>query len=188
MAEISPSTLSRALSHALRHEPWLYELELDEHGWARLDQLLLALRDRGGPWAAVDRAQVEATIANSTKERHEIRGGHIRALYGHSTAGKLARARATPPPLLLHGTSPAASQRISQDGLLPMHRQYVHLSVDQATALAVARRKSARPVILSVRAAEAHASGIRFYRGNACVWLADAIPPEYIAVSETDTK
>ena len=26
--------LSRAVSHALRHEPWLYELEFDEGGWA----------------------------------------------------------------------------------------------------------------------------------------------------------
>lgn len=25
--------LSRAVSHALRHEPWLYELELDGEGW-----------------------------------------------------------------------------------------------------------------------------------------------------------
>jgi len=25
-------TLSKAVSHALRHEPWLYELEQDEEG------------------------------------------------------------------------------------------------------------------------------------------------------------
>ncbi len=25
---VSPQSLSRAISHALRHEPWLYELEL----------------------------------------------------------------------------------------------------------------------------------------------------------------
>ena len=25
--------LSKTISHALRHEPWLYELELDDEGW-----------------------------------------------------------------------------------------------------------------------------------------------------------
>ena len=29
--------LSEAVSHALRHEPWLYELELDDAGWAPVD-------------------------------------------------------------------------------------------------------------------------------------------------------
>jgi putative RNA 2'-phosphotransferase len=28
--------LSEVFSHALRHEPWLYELELDDEGWASL--------------------------------------------------------------------------------------------------------------------------------------------------------
>ncbi|HZX88363.1 MAG TPA: RNA 2'-phosphotransferase [Reyranella sp.] len=36
--------LSRAVSHALRHEPWLYELELDEEGWTSVDALIAALQ------------------------------------------------------------------------------------------------------------------------------------------------
>lgn len=28
--------LSKILSHALRHEPWVYELELDDGDWATL--------------------------------------------------------------------------------------------------------------------------------------------------------
>jgi RNA:NAD 2'-phosphotransferase (TPT1/KptA family) len=32
--------LPRKVSHALRHEPWLYELEVDAAGWVCLDQLL----------------------------------------------------------------------------------------------------------------------------------------------------
>ena len=33
----------RAISHALRHEAWLYELELDEEGWADVGALLAAV-------------------------------------------------------------------------------------------------------------------------------------------------
>lgn len=32
--------LSKTISHALRHEPWLYELELDNEGWAPTTQLI----------------------------------------------------------------------------------------------------------------------------------------------------
>lgn len=180
---VTPTTLSRAVSHALRHEPWLYELELDEAGWAPLEQLLSALRRQGGPWTGVDRSQVERMIRSSEKERHELRGGLIRAKYGHSLPGRLARTRATPPDVLLHGTSPDAVPNILRTGLEPMGRQYVHLSVDHTTALAVGLRKNERPVVVQVRAVEANARDVGFYHGNEHVWLADAIPPEFISVN-----
>lgn len=41
------SELSRVVSHALRHEPWLYELELDDAGWVSVDELLTAARIPG---------------------------------------------------------------------------------------------------------------------------------------------
>jgi putative RNA 2'-phosphotransferase len=50
-----------------------------------------------------------------------------------------------------------------------MGRQYVHLSVDTATAEQVTRRKSSWPVILTVDTARAAAAGTRFWRGNELV-------------------
>jgi putative RNA 2'-phosphotransferase len=38
------NAFSRVVSHALRHEPWLYELELDDAGWVSVDELLAAVR------------------------------------------------------------------------------------------------------------------------------------------------
>ena len=38
--------VSRVISHALRHEPWLYELELDDAGWVPVAALLTALGPR----------------------------------------------------------------------------------------------------------------------------------------------
>ena len=43
-----------------------------------------------------------------------------------------------------------------------MNRQYVHLSADQATAQKVGARHAPTPVILEIRAAEAHQAGVRF--------------------------
>jgi putative RNA 2'-phosphotransferase len=120
-------------------------------------------------------------IAGADKKRHEIRDGRIRALYGHSTPHKLLKEPAEPPSVLYHGTSPEAAGRIRAEGLRPMGRQYVHLSLDKATAEQVGRRKAAAPILLVVKAAEAHAGGVGFYRGNDLVWLADAIPGLFIA-------
>jgi len=104
----------------------------------------------------------------------------MRALYGHSTPQRLRKVPATPPTVLYHGTAPATSAVILIEGLKPMGRQYVHLSVDLETAYKVGRRKAREPVILEVAAAAAHASGVVFYEGNEQVWLADGVPALFI--------
>lgn len=177
---VSDVDVSRAVSHALRHQPWRYEIELDEDGWAPLDQLLDALRNKGGEWAAVDRATVERMLASATKRRHELDGDRIRALYGHSVADRIRKVPAVPPGVLFHGTASDTWDLIREQGLHPMRRQYVHLSVDRQMATAVGGRKSKTPVVLIVRAAEAAAAGAQFYEGNDRVWLADDVPARFI--------
>ncbi len=181
---LSDSDLSRAVSHALRHEPWLYELELDEEGWAPVEQLLAALRETGGDWATVNRDALEQMIGTATKRRHELDGDRIRALYGHSVPGRIHRRSATPPARLFHGTAPETWVVIKTDGLLPMQRQFVHLSLDRETAVMVGRRKSASPVVLTIDAAGAASAGTSFHEGNELVWLADSVPARYIEIAE----
>lgn len=180
--------LSRAISHALRHEPWLYELELDVEGWADLDQLLSALRVNGGAWSKLRKEHIEEMISASEKKRHEVRGSRIRALYGHSVPGRLHMDTQVPPPELFHGTAPDTAETILRDGLLPMGRQYVHLSVDRETAMAVGQRKGRSPALLRVAAQEAHRRGVGFFRGNGKVWLADDVPGTFIEKVEPDTS
>ena len=176
--------LSKAVSHALRHEPWRYELELDEEGWASVDQLLVALHEKGGDWELVDRVSLERMLATATKRRHELDGERIRALYGHSLPGRIQRRPAIPPARLFHGTAPETWAVIEVEGLLPMRRQFVHLSVDRETAVSVGRRKSTSPVVLAVDAAAAGSAGVTFYEGNELVWLADSVPVRFIDVAE----
>lgn len=178
----SLTEVSRTVSHALRHEPWVYELELDGEGWVPVDQLLDGLHRLGGRWAAVDRATLERMVAESAKVRHELRGDRIRARYGHSVPGRIAVEPGRPPDTLYHGTSPAAVGSILAGGLRPMGRQYVHLSPDRDTAVQVGMRKAQPCAVLRVDAAGARERGVAFYRGNALVWLADAVPPEYLDV------
>ena len=67
-----------------------------------------------------------------------------------------------------------------REGLLPMSRQFVHLSTDVEMARAVGLRHASRPVVLRVGAAAAHAAGIPFYKGNDKVWLADEVPSRFV--------
>ncbi len=177
--------LSKTVSHALRHAPWLYELEVDEGGWVPVDDLLQALRQHRAAWRGLKQADLERMVAPSDKARFELEGGSIRARYGHSLPGKLAQTPAVPPAFLYHGTSPRAVPAILKEGLHPMQRQYVHLSVDEDMARQVGARKGGNPVILIVRAAEAHAAGIPFYAGNDFVWLADHVPPPFLDAPDT---
>jgi putative RNA 2'-phosphotransferase len=178
------NSLSRVLSHALRHAPWLYELELDDEGWVSVEAILAALRKQRAAWADLSELTLASMIESSNKRRHEIRGGRIRALYGHSIANKLQRTTAVPPSVLYHGTSPDVLSLIECSGLQPMGRQYVHLSADHATAIEVGQRKARKPTILRVMAGEADTKGIHFYAGNEKVWLADLVPPEFIVFDD----
>jgi putative RNA 2'-phosphotransferase len=113
--------------------------------------------------------------------RYQIQGDKIRALYGHSVPGKLLKKPGTPPDLLYHGTVSRAVDAIRQEGLKPMSRQYVHLSIDTNMANIVGSRRGNDVVILTIRAKEAAEAGVPFYEGNVHVWLADYGPPAYIS-------
>src|SRR4051812_12114622 len=178
--DLDLKSLSRTISHALRHEPWLYELELDDEGWVEIGALLSALHAQRPEWGKLAEQDIVQVMASSDKQRFELQNGSIRALYGHSIPQRLRKVPAEPPATLFHGTAPKTARVILTEGLKPMGRQYVHLSVDRETAHQVGRRKTPEPVILKIVAAEAHAAGVVFYLGNQQVWLADAVPAHFI--------
>lgn len=177
---IDNKRLSKTMSHALRHAPERYGLTLDAAGWVSVADLLAALRARRREWRTLTEDDLKTMMAQSNKQRYELADGKIRAYYGHSLATPIEHPPAEPPPVLYHGTAPAAAEIILKEGLKSMNRQKVHLSTDQATARLVGGRHAPDPVILEVQAAAAHAAGIAFYLGNEDVWLADDIPAEFV--------
>lgn len=164
--------LSKRMSHALRHAPWQYELELDEAGWTPVADLLAALD--------VSRAQLENVVRESPKQRFELAADRIRARYGHSVPGRIVREPGTPPAELYHGTSTSAATSILRDGLRPMRRQYVHLSATLEMAETVGSRKGEQVRVLTVDTPAARAAGVEFLRGNEIVWLAAGVPAEFL--------
>ena len=174
--------LSRTVSHALRHQPWLHGLELDSYGWVRLIDLVVSLQRHKNDWRNLSENNLIEMISKSDKRRFELYKGKIRALYGHSLPCKVLKMSVQPPAVLFHGTSSGFLEQIKHEGLKPKGRQYVHLSVDQETALLVAKRKQGIPSIITVRARKAYQNGIKFYQGNKTTWLVDYVSPDYLNV------
>ncbi len=176
--------LSKEVSYALRHAPWEYELELDEEGFVPIEQLLHSLNSAKEYDREITKEDLEYIITHSDKVRHEIVTDKIRALYGHSTPIKIEKTPSIPPDVLYHGTAKRFLDSIMKEGLLPMKRQYVHLSADTDIASLVGKRRDKDPIILEIDAKDASKDGIIFYVGNDRIWLCDKIPAKYIRIHE----
>ena len=176
--------VSKRLSFVLRHRPGSIGLTLDEAGWVDVDRLLAALAAHGLP---LSRDDLDAVVAGNDKQRFAFdeSATRIRASQGHSVAVDLGYAAADPPAELFHGTVEPFLPAILAEGLRPGRRHAVHLSPDVSTARAVGGRRG-RPVVLHVDAARLAADGARFARSANGVWLVDAVPPGYLAVTERD--
>jgi putative RNA 2'-phosphotransferase len=172
--------LSRFLSYALRHAPGQVGISLDRHGWADVRAVLVARRDAGH---TATRDAVLEVVRRCEKQRFEYDdvADRVRSVHGHSVEVELALEPRAPPPVLYHGTHRSALARVLAEGLRPMRRRHVHLSVDIPTATEVGRRRG-EPAVLRVAAAEFHAAGGRFFVSASGVWLTEQVPPEYLQV------
>ncbi|MEZ4888634.1 MAG: RNA 2'-phosphotransferase [Chitinophagales bacterium] len=176
--------LSKTLSKILRHRPEQFGIILDPEGWTSLELLLNKLRQQK-TWENLTQQDILDMMAAADKQRYEVKDGKIRAFYGHSITQKITKTTNEPPEILYHGTPRTTVPLIEKSGLLPMNRQYVHLSADIQTAMIVGERRDSKPTILEVKALEAHQSGIDFYLENNGIWLAEPIPPRFIVFPTT---
>lgn len=180
MHEDTLRRISKTLSYHLRHRPDELGLTLGPGGWVPVADLLAALAARG---KAITHAELAEVVARNNKQRFAFDAGGtmIRASQGHSVEVDLELEPVTPPETLYHGTSAGLVATILREGLRKMRRHHVHLSADVATAQNVGARHGP-PAVLLVDAAAMHAAGHSFYRSANGVWLADAVPPEYLTM------
>ena len=167
---------SKLLSLILRHDPARFRVALDSAGWTDVGALLDACARAGQP---ITRADLDAIVATSDKQRFALDGERIRANQGHSVDVDLGLPQVAPPALLFHGTVAEALPGIREKGLEKRARHHVHMASERAPATTVGIRRGA-PVILAIRAGEMAAAGHAFYCSANGVWLADAVPPQFI--------
>lgn len=140
--------VSKFLSYVLRHQPEAIGLELNAGGWAAISDLIACATSHNHVLSV---AIIEQVVAVNDKQRFGLSedGQYIRANQGHSIAVDLDLRFLAPPPSLFHGTATRFLESILASGLLPSGRQYVHLSAEYETAIAVGKRHGI-PIVLKI--------------------------------------
>ena len=169
--------LGRFLSLVLRHDPHAAGITLDEHGWADVNELLAGVNRTG---RKIDRVTLERIVRENNKQRYSFNGDHtkIRANQGHSVQVDVELKETRPPKYLYHGTATRFYPAIQGEGIRKMSRQFVHLSGDFETAMAVGRRHGS-PMVITIDAAAMARDGVTFYRSENGVWLCEHVEPKY---------
>lgn len=177
-------TVSKYLSKHLRHAPEAIGITLEPNGWVGVDDLLAATARHGFP---ITREELEEVVRGSDKQRFALdpTGTKLKANQGHSTEVELHFTAAAPPAVLYHGSVERNVESILATGLDKGRRHHVHLSKDIATATTVGSRRG-EAIIFVVDAARMAADGLPFWVSDNGVWLADAVPPQYLRVLPAD--
>jgi putative RNA 2'-phosphotransferase len=170
---------SKFLSLVLRHRPEVIGLELDENGWASVDELLAKMASEAQKDFTFE--ELRYIVANNDKKRFAFSDDlrMIRANQGHSVKVDLSLKGKVPPGLLYHGTAIKNLESIRKAGLKKGQRHHVHLSADRDTAIKVGGRHG-KPVVLTIAAMNMYQSGIPFFLSENGVWLTDHVPVQFI--------
>lgn len=171
--------ISKFLCYVLRHHPGSIGIEVDEHGWADVSELLKGAEQNG---FGITPDELNVVVEENNKQRFSFSedGRRIRAKYGHSIAVDLGYNAVVPPETLYHGTARRNLKSIRADGLTKGNRYHVHLSPDFETAISIGQRHG-KPIVLEVEAGRMHSDGYEFYLcAESKVWLTEGVPTEYI--------
>lgn len=174
--------ISKFLSLVLRHQPETIGIQLDEQGWAGIEELLEKANHYG---VRFDREILNQIVASNPKKRFAFNDTHdkIRASQGHSIDIELGYSNQRPPEILYHGTGEKSVQSITATGLEKRSRQHVHLSSDPETAIKVGQRHG-KPYVFKVLAEKMYLDNFPFFLSANGVWLTDHVPPAYLKENE----
>jgi len=153
--------ISKLMSLVLRHKPEEIGLQLDENGWADVQELIGKMNAKG---IKVNFELIDSIVQTSDKKRFAFSEDkiRIRANQGHSIQVELNLSEAVPADILYHGTAVKNIDSILKMGLNKQSRQHVHLSSTMDTAMAVGSRHG-KPVVLKIKAKEMFEAGFVFF-------------------------
>ena len=171
--------ISKFMSFVLRHKPEIIGISLDNEGWVNLDDFVHKINKHKN--FHVTKETIHIIVKNDEKQRYSLSYDEsmIRANQGHSIHVDLKLQPEMPPELLYHGTVENKLKSIEKEGLLPMSRNFVHLSSDIQTAENVGKRRGI-PIILTIQAQKMYNEGYNFYQSENKIWMTKKVPVEYI--------
>ena len=170
---------SKFISLILRHKPETIGISLDEHGWAKVDELIEGIAKT----QKFDMEMLEEIVRSDEKNRYSFNDDKtlIRANQGHSICVDVELEEKVPPDILFHGTGEKYAASINEQGIISKSRLYVHLSCDYDTAIKVGKRHGL-PVVYRISADKMHEDGYKFFLSVNGVWVTKYVPVKYIQI------
>lgn len=171
--------LGKFIALILRHKPEVIGIQLDEHGWAKTDELIAGINKQ----TPFNMEMLEDIVKTDNKQRYSFTEDKtcIRANQGHSINVDVGLTEVEPTTVLYHGTGEKSVESILKTGLKSMSRQYVHLSSDIETAINVGTRHG-KPVIFEVNVQKMIEDGYKIYRSENGVYLTKQVPEKYLTL------
>lgn len=170
--------IGKYIAFILRHKPQAIGITLDQHGWAKVDELIEGIVSK---YPNFNKNLLEDIVASDDKQRYSFNEDHtmIRANQGHSIPVDVELKEVVPPDILWHGTGEKYVASIDARGLIPKTRLYVHLSLDTETAQKVGSRHG-KCVIYKINARKMFEDGYHFYLSVNHVYLTKEVPVQYL--------
>ena len=173
--------LSRKLSRVLRHGIITEKLRMNNEGYVRIDELL-----NNENFTSYKKDDIIKVVANNDKQRFKISddGKMIRANQGHSKeVGELINDEKSMKVVgdeiqyAYHGTTNEAYNSIKKEGLKPMSRKHIHMSLNNS----LSGYRANCQVLLEIDVTAARADGVTFYESdNGVILTSQQIHKKYI--------
>jgi putative RNA 2'-phosphotransferase len=168
--------LAKIIDYILFRRPDEFGLFPDEDGALPIKDLIWALHEEPG-WSYVRPTHLRELAYSDLQVNFSLHETHIRP----KASSPIGLAPVTTPPrFLFHGARRQAYQAILKQGLQPGARGHVVLANTEEMALRIGNRRDAKPVLLTVDAAQAHEAGHQFLRCGELLYLVKELPAPFI--------
>ena len=171
--------VSKLISFWLRHKPEEANLDIDEFGWVKIDELLEALKVKCISFSENDLLELNNSF-EKTRWKIDLINKRIKATHGHSVKISQELISETPNDILYHGTTIKNLKGILENGLKSGQRQYLHLSDSISIAKEIGGRHG-KPFVIEIETKQLLEEGWKFYKTEQNIWLTSDIPAKYLS-------
>jgi putative RNA 2'-phosphotransferase len=176
--------VSKLLAFVLRHRPDAIGIELDPDGWTDMTRLVERINASKRLDSSIDRALLDAVLAEDAGTRFALEGERVRARGGH-TAPSVTHAKAEKveaPDFLFAGVlRERVANHLTNRGLEPDPGRMLRLyETERAARRSVAQGRRVRVKIFVIEGQRAQRSGIAFLRAEPGILLASGIPRRFL--------
>lgn len=176
-SKMPPKTLAKTLGYIGYRAPWEFGLFWDPDGTMPWKEFYWALQEDES-LRFVRETHVRDLTFQGLELPFSLDGSRLRL---SATVSVPRYPVADPPPeRLYHGCRRRHMEAIRLHGLRAAGRPFLLLSTDRDLAVRLAKRREPDPVVIEVKTATAHASGIRFHEAGENIYLVEGIPVEHL--------